>query len=58
MLYLDIKRNCKICNGSGITKYIGNDCHKCLKEIDLKNLCKFQLKDLKDEINILLKKKG
>lgn len=54
--YLQINKNCKICNGSGITKWVGNDCHKCLKQIDLSNMHKFQLIELKKAIEINLRK--
>ena len=57
-LYLDIDKNCKSCNGSGLSNWIGNDCPKCLKEIDLYNMHSFQLEELKKAINNTLKKKG
>ena len=54
--YLQVNKNCKVCDGSGMTKWAGNDCHKCLKEIDLSNMHKFQLIELKKAIEINLKK--
>ena len=50
--YLDIKDNCKSCNGRGLTEWIGNDCPECLKKIDLNKMSNFQLKELKKAIKI------
>ena len=34
-LYLDLKKDCKSCKGSGLTYWGGNECNRCLKEIDV-----------------------
>jgi hypothetical protein len=53
-LYLDIKNDCEVCEGSGMGKWCGNDCVKCLKEIDLSMLSNSQLESLKKEIQVKL----
>ena len=37
MEYLNIDKDCKICSGSGMTKYAGKDCHRCLVKVEHKH---------------------
>ena len=57
--YLNVNPNCKTCDGGGMAKWSGNDCPKCLKEIDITDLNNYQLKQLKkiDDDTIKLKAK-
>ena len=50
--YLDVVKDCDICNGSGMGIWSGNDCNKCLKEIDLSKMEVFQLEQLIERIKI------